>query len=113
MGLFEKNPTFQKSDKGSKFAIECDWNSKFSQNVQVLVFWKKPSGFQKKMIFFKIVKNSKFAEKRDWFSDISQHVTKKRFRKQDWLFGKVLEFWWKPPKAANLVMNATELVGFL
>ena len=81
MGLFEKNPIFQKSDKGSKFAIECDWNNKFSQNVQVLVFWKKPTGFQKKMIFFKIVKNSKFAEKRDWFSDISQHVTKKKISK--------------------------------
>ena len=25
----------------SKFAVECDWNSKFSQNVQNLLFSKK------------------------------------------------------------------------
>ena len=33
MGLFEKNPIFQKTDKGSKFAVECDWISDNSHHV--------------------------------------------------------------------------------
>ncbi len=74
----KKNPISQKSDKGSDFAVKCHWLSKFSQNVQVLIFEKKSIGLQKKMILFKIVENSKFAVKCDWISDISQHVTKKR-----------------------------------
>ena len=51
MGFFEKNSIFQISDKGSKFAIECDWFIKFSQNVQVLVFWKKTNRFSEKNDF--------------------------------------------------------------
>ena len=39
--FWQKTPIFQKIDKGSKFAVECDWISKFSQNVQVLIFSKK------------------------------------------------------------------------
>ena len=53
MGIFEKkNPICQKIDNGSKFTVDCDWISKFSQNVQVLVFLKKKEiGFQKKNHF--------------------------------------------------------------
>ena len=51
MGFFRKKPIFQKSDRGSKFAIESDWINKFSQNVQVLVFWKKTARFSEKNEF--------------------------------------------------------------
>ena len=37
----KKKSYFSKRDKGSKFAVECDRMSKFSQNVRVLVFLKK------------------------------------------------------------------------
>ncbi len=33
MGFSEKNLVFQKNDKGSKFAVECDWLSDISQHV--------------------------------------------------------------------------------
>ena len=110
----KKNPISQKSDKGSDFAVKCHWLSKFSQNVQVLVFEKKSIGLQKKMILFKIVENSKFAVKCDWISDISQHVTKKRdFENKIGYLEKNLEFGWRTLKAANLMQDATELVSFL
>ena len=113
MGFFEKNPIFQKSDKGSKFAVKCDWLSKFSQNVQVLIFEKKSIDFQKKMIFFKIVENTKFAVKCDWISDISQHVTKKkRFRKQDWLFGKKSWVWLKNAKSSQFDAGCNRISKF-
>ena len=35
------NLNFSKIGEGSKFAVECDWNSKISQNVQNLGFFKK------------------------------------------------------------------------
>ena len=45
-----------------KFAAECHWNSKISQNVQNLVLFEKIEGFSAKinMLFFKIVKGGKF-----------------------------------------------------
>ena len=82
--FWQKNPFFQKIDEGSKFAVERDWMSKISQNVQVLTFLKKKQiGFQKETIFSKIVELSKISVEADWISDISQHVQKLRFRKQD------------------------------
>ena len=42
MDFFDKkNSVFQKTDKGSQFAVECDWIRKISQYVQVLVFPKR------------------------------------------------------------------------
>ena len=35
MGFSEKASNFMKIAKGSKIAVECDWNSN-SQNVQIL-----------------------------------------------------------------------------
>ena len=51
------------SSNCSKFAVECDWNRKISQNIQNFGFFvKKWMGFPKKvLIFFKIAKGSKFA----------------------------------------------------
>ena len=46
----------------SKFAVECDWNSKISRNVQkIWVFSKKVDEFfEKILLFFKIAEVSKF-----------------------------------------------------
>ena len=50
------------SSNCSKFAVECDWNSGNSQNVQNLGFFKKNRWvFWKKMNFLKIAKGNKFA----------------------------------------------------
>ena len=50
------------SIKYSKFAVECDWNSKNSQNVQDLGFLGKQMGIlKKKTFFFKINEGGKFA----------------------------------------------------
>ena len=49
------------SQNCSKFAVKCNWNSKKSQNVQTLVFWKKKCFFRKKMLkIFKITACGKF-----------------------------------------------------
>ena len=46
----------------SKFAVECDWNSENSQNVQNLFFFGKIYGFfsKKTLKFFKIATYGKF-----------------------------------------------------
>ena len=36
------------NNKESKFAVECDWNSKISQNVQNSGFIEKVDGFSEK-----------------------------------------------------------------
>ena len=68
---------------------------------------------KKNPIFWKIDKGSEFAVKCDWISNISQHLQRMRFRKQDWLSGKKLWGVWKALKAGTLLLNATEVVGFL
>ena len=47
----------------SKFAVQCDWNSMISQNVQNLAFFGKLYGVfrQKTLNFFKISKGGKYA----------------------------------------------------
>ena len=47
------NPIFQKNYKGSKFAVECDWISKISQNVQRMRFRKQDWFFGKNSEVFK------------------------------------------------------------
>ena len=52
------------SSNCSKFVIECDWNNKNSQNVQILGFFeRKMDGFfeKKSWTFSKIAKGCKFA----------------------------------------------------
>ena len=109
----QKNPIPQKNDKGSKFAVECNWINKISQNFQNSLLLKKNEiGFQKKTSFLKNVELSKFSVECDWISDIFQRVQKLRFRKQYWVSGKNPEFRWKQLKVANLMQNATRLVVF-
>ena len=53
MGFSGKKYTiFQKIDKGSKFAVECDWNSKISQHVQKLTFRKQDGYWEKNFEVF-------------------------------------------------------------
>ena len=55
MGFSEtKNPIFRKIDKGSNFAVECDWISNISQHVQKLWF-RKQYGYSEKN--FEVFKN--------------------------------------------------------
>ena len=52
--VFPKNsiPIYQKIDKGCQYAVEWDWVSKISQNVQALVFLKqKTDRFSEKKRF--------------------------------------------------------------
>ena len=45
----------------SKFALECDWNSKISQNLQNLgLFWKNRSVFRKNWFFSKLLNVANF-----------------------------------------------------
>ena len=58
MGFSKKILIFFKIAKGSKFAVKCDWNSKISQNVQNMGFFKELDGFleKKDWIFSKSLK---------------------------------------------------------
>ena len=114
-GFFEKLVTFLKIDKVAKLHYKAS-KKKILETFKNLVFFlKKWMGhFHKKNpIFQKIDKGSKFSVDCDWISDIFQHVQKLRFLKQDWVFGKKLEFRWKQLEAANLMQDATELASFL
>ena len=54
MGFSEKKyPIFQKIDKSSKFAVECDWISNISQYVQKLRFRKQDGYSEKNLEVFK------------------------------------------------------------
>ena len=48
MRLSKKILNFLQIAKGCKFAGECDWICKISQNVQILGFFQKKDGFFKK-----------------------------------------------------------------
>ena len=47
MGSLKKTLNFFKIAKGVKFAVECNWNSKNSQNVQNLGFLEEIDFFSK------------------------------------------------------------------
>ena len=77
MCFFLTNTFFwKKNAKGGKFAVQCDWMSKISQDVRNLSFsWKKTSRFSEKNFFFqKKVGISNFAVKCDWKIQLSQSV---------------------------------------
>ena len=62
--------------KGCKFAGECDWICKISQNVQNLGFLSKERWFFQKKILtvLKMAKGIKFAVECDWKSKNSRKV---------------------------------------
>ena len=49
------------SKNSSKFAVECDWNSKISQTFKIWVFLKKLMRFFGKFAFYKTVKGDNIA----------------------------------------------------
>ena len=75
---------FYKLLEVAKFAGECDWINKNSQNVQNLSFLQKIDGiFEKKFdSFLKISKGSKFARECDWIGKNSQNVQNLSFFKR-------------------------------
>ena len=84
----------------SKFAVECDWNGKNSENVQNLGFFKKRWNFRWKILSFsKIAKCSKFTVECGWLSKISQNRQNFGFferingfsEKKFWIFSKSLK----------------------
>ena len=113
--VFEKILDFFKIARSSKVTIQGHWKSTNSQNFRKFgVFFKKKWVFPKKnLVFQKNDKGSKFAVECDCLVIFPNTLQKKRFRKQHWLFGKILEFRWKPPRAANLMQNANDIVSFL
>ena len=52
MGFPKKSLILSKIAKGSKFAVECDWNRKISQNIQNFGFFVKEMGFLEKVLIF-------------------------------------------------------------
>ncbi len=52
MGFSEKKPIFQKSDKGSKFAVKCDWISDISHYVTKKRDFEKNIGYSEKLLSF-------------------------------------------------------------
>ena len=70
-----------------KSAVECERNSKNSQNVPKSIFLEKLGDvFRKKHDFFKIAKDSKIVVECDWNITISQNVN--FFLKNDGCFEK-------------------------
>ena len=73
--IFSKmKPEFLKTDKITRFDVECDWNSKISQNFRKLGFLQEKMGFPKKNLnSLKKAKGIKLAVESNWKSKISQN----------------------------------------
>ena len=87
-----------------------------SQNVQNLVFLGKIyEFFGKNWLFQKTPKIKLIVVGCKWISKISQNVEKmaSSWKKKIGFSKKNFNFFCKPLKAANLMQNATDLVGFL
>ena len=94
--------------KGINFAVECDWNSKISRNVENLFFLKK-MGFSREylVLFCEMDKGSKVAAESNesvWFLD-------KLDSKNRWFLRKRNLNFWKQLNLANLMSTAPETVS--
>ena len=79
MVIRRKTLRFSKTAKCRKFAVECNWISRFSLNVQKfrISVEKKNMGFSIKfLIFFKIAESSQIALQLIWNSKNSRNVEK-------------------------------------
>ena len=75
MVFSEKKPELLKTANISQFDVECDWNSKFSQNFQKLDFFAEKDGFSEKNIeIVKMARGFNLAVQCNWKSKISQSV---------------------------------------
>ncbi len=89
MGFFEKNPIFRKSDKGSKFAEECDWDSDISQHVTKKEISKTRLAIRKtSWVSLKTAKSSQFDAECNRYSKFSVNVQNLGFllKKNYWKF---------------------------
>ena len=59
---------------GSFIAVESEWKSKISQNVQILGSSKKGGVFEEKLIFSKTAEGKNFATECNWNIKISQII---------------------------------------
>ncbi len=75
MGFSEKKPIFQKSDKGSKFAVECDRDSDISQHVTKKEISKTRLVIRKiSWVLLKTAKSSQFDAECNRYSKFSLNV---------------------------------------
>ncbi len=94
MGFFEKNPIFRKSDKGSKFAEECDWDSDISQHVTKKEISKTRLAIRKtSWVSLKTAKSSQFDAECNRYSKFSLKVQNLGFllKKINGIFDKFLD----------------------
>ncbi len=89
MGFSEKKPIFQKSDKGSKFAVECDRDSDISQHVTKKEISKTRLVIRKNSwVLLKTAKSSQFDAECNRYSKFSLNVQNLGFllKKNQWSF---------------------------
>ncbi len=116
MGFPKESLNFFKIAKWSNFAVKCNWKSKTSENIQNLFFFKWIIwDFRKEFVnFLKTANDEKFVLGCNWISKISQKLKSwLLLENKGWFFVEKTWVLWKPLRAANLLQNATELVGFL
>ena len=91
MDFFKKKKTLE-NGTSSKFVVECDWDSKISQNVHHLIFWKKNKwSFGEKTLFFHFFKTSKcinYSVECNRISKTSQNFQKLGFFKKRRFFDR-------------------------
>ena len=83
----EKNPIFQKSDKGSKFAVGCDRDSDISEHVTKKGISKTRLGIRKNSwVLLKTAKSSQFDAECNRYSKFSLNVQNLGFllKKNQW-----------------------------
>ena len=89
MGFCKMVVKLKKCAKFGKFAVECDRNSKSSQNVLKSIFIEKLDDvFQKQHEFFNIAKDSKFVVECDFSANIRISQNVHFFLKIDGFFEK-------------------------
>ena len=105
MGSFWTETFLNKIAKGSKSAVQCDWMSKSSQNLQNLFFPGKIYGlFEKNWLFLKSAKDKKFVVGCNWIRKISQNVEKVASSLEKWLgFRTKIDLLKNPPKTKSLL----------
>ena len=107
--FLKKNFEFIKTANGSKFAVECNWSIKISQNVKFLCFlFEKIIGFFGKFVvfFLKIAKCGKLALQCNWTSKNLQNVQKiGALKKKDGFISNKNFFQWKIAKDSKFAVQ--------
>ena len=94
--------------EGSNYAVECNWNWHFSQNVQKFCLLEKINRVSEIFwTFFDIAKSMNFAVESEWKSKASENVQNLFcFSNKRWVSReKILKYFVKMLKVANLLQN--------